>query len=201
MALDALRLVERRGDDQRHPDGRLVQQQAVLVFAVLTETFAVIGCYHDVGLVGAAGVVQPRGQPADQGVGPGDLTDVRPVGVSRPEGLGRIVRGVRIVQVHPHEERGGVVLSGPRQGGVDDLRSGTLQAAQKDRSLLGQLEIVEVAVEPLGQAPARVKDESSDEGAGAVAGLLEALGQGLQLFRGDVGAVVTYPRGKAGGFR
>ena len=193
VALDALRLVKRGGDDQRYPDGGLVQQQPVLALPVLTESLAVIGCHHDVGLVGLAGVVQPRGQPADQGVGPGDLTDVGPVGVSRPEGLGRLVRGVRIVQVHPHEERGRVVLAGPRQGGVDDLRSGTLHAAQKDRSLLGHLELVEVPVEPLGQAPARVEDKGSDEAAGPVAGLPEALGQGLQLFRRDVHAVVAHP--------
>ena len=100
---------------------------------------------------------------------------------------------MRVVQVNPHEERGRVVLAGPRQGGVDDLGSWALHAAQKDRSLLGHLEVVEVPVEPLGQAPARVEDEGSDEGAGAVAGLLEALGQGLQPFRRDVYAVVAHP--------
>ena len=81
VALNAPRLVERRGDDQRHPDGRLIQQQPVLVLPVLAKALAVIGCHHHVGVVGQTGVVQPRGQPAHQGVGPGDLTNVG-VGVS-----------------------------------------------------------------------------------------------------------------------
>jgi hypothetical protein len=67
--------------------------------------------------------------PADQGIRIGDLAVVEAVFLSRisgPEGLGRLIRGVGVIEVDPAEKLLRRVLVEPLKKGLDDLAALTL---------------------------------------------------------------------------
>ena len=111
VAHDARR-ERRRGDDHRHVQRRFVKQKAVRQLAVLAERFAVIAGDDD----DRVAAIDRREQARHLRVDVRDLAVVR-LRIRRR----RRVRRVRIVEMHPGEERARVVLPQPRQRAVDDL--------------------------------------------------------------------------------
>jgi hypothetical protein len=93
----------RTPQDDRHAHRRFVHEQAVRRLTVLVEAFTVIADHRDDGRRREAQPVQPIDEGTDLFVDEADLAIVRAGkgGVGR----GRIVRVVRIVTIHPREER------------------------------------------------------------------------------------------------
>ena len=84
-------------EDERHAERRVVQQDSVRRFAMLAERFAVIGGCDDERLLGPERVQQP----ADLIVRVRDLAVVRRRRESRSKRFGRLVRVMRVEDVHP----------------------------------------------------------------------------------------------------
>jgi hypothetical protein len=94
----------RRRPDQRHAHLLVEQRAAVIAAAVVAELFAVIRAYDD-GAARLALAKQPA-QPADRPIAVGDLALVAAARRSvAPELFRRLVRLVRLEQVHPDEQR------------------------------------------------------------------------------------------------
>ena len=109
---------------------------------------------------------------------------------------------MRVVEVHPGEERPLPVGAEPLEGLVHHLRARTLDRVHAGHvAELLEVELVEVAVEALSDAPAPVEDEGANEAAGAVALVLEDLGQGHLLVAQVEAAVVSHsvPGGEGAG--
>ena len=88
------RLHVRRGEDHRHMQRRLIQQQAVRQFAVLAERLAVIAGDDDDGVLR----IDRAEQTAELNIEICDLAVVR-----LRIRIRRRVRRVRVVEMHPRE--------------------------------------------------------------------------------------------------
>jgi hypothetical protein len=113
---------------ERHLDRLAVEQQAVLVLAVVAQPLAVVGEQDDQSPVVDSAPVELGEKPADEIVGSGDLAVVG-VGVARLHHRRRAVRSVRLVEVQEEEER---PLSDPiekTQRRVDGLAAGPFGGA------------------------------------------------------------------------
>ena len=97
------RRLSRSGDDQRHAQGRVVEQHSVRALAVVAKPFSVIARDDDERAVHLAMRAQPLEHARDLFVRERDLAIVRR---ARPRGepRRRRVRRVRIVEVNPDEE-------------------------------------------------------------------------------------------------
>src|SRR5271168_4866343 len=81
----------RRFHDQRNTDGRVVNEKAVLLLAVLAERLAVIAEKNDETVIIKLIALQPREQATEFAVGIGDLPVVGMTAVLRGKRLRRIV--------------------------------------------------------------------------------------------------------------
>ena len=111
---------------------------------------------------------------------------------------------MRIVEVHPGKKA--FALSGsaalPNPQSIDPLHrlgdrlvAGALDLPQAQGLHLLEVEIVEIVLEPLGDAPLVVEHVGRDEAAGAETGRREGLGQRLAVVREPVAAVVAHSVG------
>jgi hypothetical protein len=105
----------RQFDDERHPRRLAIEKEAVLLFAMIAEPFAVIGKQDDGGAVVEIHPAQAIEEAPDDLVGVGDLAVVRRVG-AKP--CRRRVGLVRLVDVEEEEERLGAVA--PLEPGFRD---------------------------------------------------------------------------------
>ena len=94
-----------RFHDQRNVDGRVVDEEAMLFFAVLAQRLSVIAEHDDRGAVVKLVLLQPGDQASQFVVGVGNFAVIRMRAVLGAKGLRRIVRTVRIVQMQPEEKR------------------------------------------------------------------------------------------------
>ena len=97
--------------------------------------------------------------------------------------------------MHPREEarRRGLIEPGERP--IDDLVARPLDGRQNGPLRLPEIEVVEVAVEPLGDTPSSIEHVGADEAAGAEAGGLEALGErGLTIVEKEAAVVADTVR-------
>ena len=172
-------------------DRFLVDEEAVGALLVLPQAFAVVGRQDDEEIVAEPVPVDVVGEPGDLAVREGDLAEVGILAVLALKRLRRRVGGVRIVEVDPGEELAVLLLLEPAQGLVDDLVGGPLDLAERDPFEAAQVELVEVGVEALVEAPLGVEDVGGDEGRRVVAPGLERLGHGLELRGDDEAAVVA----------
>ncbi len=203
LAVDLRGRDARARDDQRDAHRRLVDEESVGHLAVLAQHLAVIGEHRHQRLPQPALSFECLEQPPDLGVGVGDLGVVGAVAggrETRPVRFRRLVGSVRVVQVHPGEERlivSGISLAEPGQGLVDHLGARPLDGVHA-RCVLepGEVEVVEEAVEALADPPARVEHEGADEAAGAETRGGEQLGQGHGLFLEIEAAVVAHAVGR-----
>ena len=185
-------LRERRVHDERHVRDALVDEEPVRFLPVVAETLAVIAQHRHDRLLEQAALLEKTDDAAHLRVGEGDFAPVGMAFVLGLEGLGRIVRRVRVVQVNPREEPPVLHRVDPRQGLVDHLVAGTLDVAQRAPAALRDVEVVEVLVESLVDAPLAVEDECGDEPAGREPLLLQHLGQRLLFGRQEEPAVVAH---------
>ena len=129
---------------------------------------------------------------ADLRIDERDLADVGAPRVARLERLGRIVRRVRVVEVDPAEEALVLDLVEPGERLVGDLVARPIDAAERERLVLAEIEVVEVGLEPLRDAPLVVEHVGADESAGVEAARLEPLGQRRLAVVEEEAAVVAH---------
>ena len=183
----------REPQDERDGRGGVVDEEAVGALAMLAEALAVVGGDDDDRPVQDAFLPRPVDDLPDERVDIGDLAVVeapRPAGEVALERLGGIIWGMRVVEMDPAEEAPVSEPFEPIQEGLDDLPSLALDGIEAGLLVLGQVEVVEVAVEALVQAPAGVEDEGADERARRPAFRPQDLGQG-RFGRGQVEAAVV----------
>ena len=161
--------------EERHLERLAVEEDAVLVLAVLPEPLAVVGEEDDEALLVEAERLQPVDQLAHDGVRRGDLAVVG-LGVPAPEGLGRLVGAVRLVDVEEREE-GRVLLR------LDPALVARLRAPGRWTRFIGRpafvgLDGVVPEVEAAGDAARPLEDDARDGGPGGVALPLQELGEG-----------------------
>ncbi len=156
----------------------------MLQLAVIAKPFTVVGGDNDGGAATAPcrRLLEPSDQPPQLGVHGLDLAEVRSCRVTAAERLRRCVGCVGIEIVDPDQVRlrggGCEVLEGPAGG----LVGGPF------RRTLGQAVVVHL--EPAREAEASREHEGRDEGGGAVAALLELLGQ-HRMARGQKSCVLV----------
>jgi hypothetical protein len=170
-------------DHERHVHGGLVEQVAVLRFAVIAEPLAVVARDHDGGRAGAGAAHVPLErlhQPADLGIHGGDLAEIRPIAVTASEWLFWRVRRMRIEVVDPQQQR-----LRRRLGQVSERTIGRFARRALD---LPRRLLVVVHVEPPGETKTARKDIRRDERRRTVARLLEPLGDD-GMCRGEEPAV------------
>ena len=174
----------RPGYDQRNAHRRVVDEEAVLLLAVLAERLAVVGDDDHKRVVETPTLLQPIEEPANLRIGGGNLGVVGALhggGKARPIRLGRRVGAVGIVQMHPRQKRTVAVFGEPRQRVIDHLAAGPLSGVEAGgHFVIRQVERVEVMVEPLRDAPSVIEHEGADKSPGAIAAGLQHLGE-----RGD----------------
>ena len=160
------------GHDERDSDGCVVHEEPVLLFAVLAERLAVIAEDDDDRAIEAAVAGEMIEQTAQLQIGCRNLRVVRADHRRRKalaDRCGRIVRRMRLVEMHPREERARPILVEPFDGFRHDLAAGPLHRVEADvHAVLAEIEVVEEALEALGDAPSTIEDERGDEPAGAV---------------------------------
>ena len=144
----------------------------MLLFAVLAERLAVIAEDDDDRAIEAAVAGEMIEQTAQLQIGCRNLRVVRADHRRRKalaDRCGRIVRRMRLVEMHPREERARPILVEPFDGFRHDLAAGPLHGVEADvHAVLAEIEVVEEAIEALGDAPSTIEDERGDEPAGAV---------------------------------
>lgn len=79
-------------------------EHAVIALAVIAQRLAVVACNNHDGLIRSSTTVRRVQQTADLRISERNLANIRIV-EHRPIRFGRVVRPVRIVEVHPQEER------------------------------------------------------------------------------------------------
>jgi hypothetical protein len=157
--------------------------------AVVAERFAVIARRRHDQAAGGAGL---RGgdHAAQARVGGGDLAVVGTPALLLAIGRGRIVGRVRLVEVHPGEERPRLVADPLLRGrGHDRTRALGFEHA---RARGAALDAIVVEVEPAGQAEAPVEDVGGDEGRRRVSAALQHRGQGGGVRGEDRAAVEVH---------
>jgi len=78
--------------------------------------------------------------------------------------------------MEPREEPLRRVAIEPREGLVHHVAGRAADVAKRDRAVLGQVEVVDVGVEPLVESPFRIEDERGHErGGGPAAALLSTV--------------------------
>ena len=116
----------RTADDERDARRGFVDEEAVRQFAVFAEHLAMVGDHDDERVVEAAVGAKRVDQAPDLRV---DVRDFGVVGAvsgsweARLKRSGRFVRGVRVVQVDPGEERAVRLRLQPLERAVDDIGS------------------------------------------------------------------------------
>ena len=191
----------RRRHHQRDAHGGVVDEEAVGQLAVLAQHLAVVAEHgHHRAPQASVGLERVEHAP-ELRVGGGDLGVVG--AFERARKLRRVlprrgVGGVRVVEVDPEEERPLALRREPAQRLVHRLVPRALDRVHPRLFLEpAQVEVVEVALEALVDAPARVEHEGRDEPSGPEAAGLQDLGERLLLLAQVVAAVVA--DGVAGG--
>ncbi len=141
----------------------VVEKHPVLLLAVLAEALAVIGDDRDERAVEAAAALERRDQAADARVDVGDLAVVRRRLEAGGERRRRIVGRVRVVQMHPAEERLRAAAVEPLHRGVDHRIAAPLHLQLEPVAEAGEVGVE--GVEPLREAVRRGEDEGADEAA------------------------------------
>ena len=179
-------------DHERDVGGGVVDEVGVTRLAVVAQALAVVGGEDDERALEQPLLAKPRREPPDHLVGVGDLGQVRLARIARGEGLGRVVGRVRVVEVDPGEEAPLADRLEPGERVVHDLVAGLLDRAERDHLVLGEVEIVGVLVEALGEAPLRLEHPGGHEGSRGKARLVQPLGERHLLLVQEEAAVVAH---------
>ncbi len=187
-------------DDQRNPEGAAVEQDGVGELAMLAETFAVIRGEDDNGVGELAAGLEEVEQPADFGVGIGDLAVVEPVAKLHVVGRRGRLRLVRVEEVDKGEEGAAGPIPVVGDDGIHH-RSGGSFVKENPLDLIGPLPIrvlefvVEVIESLIETEPGRHR-EGADKGRCVISGGPKDLGESEFVLGNDEGAVVVHAVGR-----
>ena len=140
----------------------VVDEKAVLVFAVFAERLAVIAEGDDQRRIIETVLLEPRHQVSEFVIGIGNLAIVEVAGVFGAVGLRRIVGAVRIVKMQPEKKRASRSSLQPCDGMGYALPGGTVD--QADIFFLecpGRKRII-IKIEAARQSPTAVEHEGTD---------------------------------------
>jgi hypothetical protein len=189
--------VVRRPNQQRHVHRRLVDEKPVRAFAMFAEALAVIAHDDNHRAIGEVMRVEVGEQASDLRIDKRDLADVRMAGIARLERFGRIVRGMRVIEVHPAEEPLRADRVEPPQRVVGNFVPRPIDAAKRERLVLAQIEVVEVGLKALRDSPLVVEHVGADEAAGREPIRLQPLGQRrLTLVEKEATVIADAVRGR-----
>src|SRR5258708_40240741 len=93
-----------QSNDQRHMHGGVVDKESVRLFAMLSQAFTVVAAQHDHRVLINPFLFQEPEKPADLFIRESDLAVVRLRRVVATVRLGRTIRKVRVVEMHPEEK-------------------------------------------------------------------------------------------------
>ena len=170
------RLDARSAEDERNVQRGFVHEVAVNALAVIAESFAVIRRHDDERPIGDTGVGQRRQQPADELVRPRDFPVVRPIGVLDGVAPRRLVRIVRIVQVHPRKEPLRRVRPDPRHRVRGRGVAASLNGVEKPRIVFGDVESIGERIETALQTRSPREHDGADESRGCEPRRLQRVG-------------------------
>ena len=173
--------IERQLDQQRNVKGFVVEKHSVRVLTVRPQRLAVIRHHRNQGFVVETVLAQRVQQFADAGVRISDFSVVGLRGVAFLEWRRRIVGVMRIVQMHPQEERPIGHLAEPSQGVIYHHRGAPLDrlvavgavAAQPKTRVIN----VEAAIKSRRSAVQRIENQRCHEGPSLVSVVMQYVGQ------------------------
>src|SRR6267154_1925658 len=118
----------RQLDEQGHMGGRIIEKNSMGLFTVFPEPFAMIANHDDQRTVVSVLPLQVLEKMSQRAVGVGDLAIVRTMLINLREGWRRIVRIMRIVEVHPNEPWFRRMTVHPCFGAMDYIFAAALHA-------------------------------------------------------------------------
>jgi hypothetical protein len=163
-------LPAREADDERDPDRRVVEEDAVGVLAVLAEGLAVIARRHDERAVEVPPLPQPREEAGDGCVHRGDFAVVGLPREALGEGRRRVVGVVSVEEMDPEEDGAPWTAVEPRERPRDHVSTPSLLRGIGIGPVPPPPEArivrVEAAVESRGDRSLRVENDGSQERGG-----------------------------------
>src|SRR5260370_11641259 len=174
--------VLRRFQKERDTHGRIVDEEAVFFFAVLSKGFAVIAEEDDQGIVieAVGGLLEPGEEPSQLAVRVGDFALIGLLRVLRAERFGRVIRTVRVVEMEPEEKRLIWMSFKPANGVVHALFRAALDEAEILYKELLPGKCVIVAFKSAGEPPTPNQYKRADDRAGSIDVVFEAFSQSAQ---------------------
>src|SRR6267143_1201134 len=171
-----------RLQNQRDAYGRIVDEETVLSFTVLSKGFAVVAEEDDQGIVieTVGGLLEPGKQPTQLAVRVGDFALIGLLRVLRAERFGRVIRTVRVVEMEPEEKRLILVSLQPANSVVHTLFRTTLDEAEILLKELLPGKGVIVALKSAGEPPTPIAHKRADDRAGSITVVFEAFRQGAK---------------------
>ena len=137
----AAQRVVRREDHQWNVEHRFVDEEPVRALAVVAQALSMIAKHDDDRAVEQLFRLEECADPRDLRVDERDLAQVRSIGKSCSVRLGRRVRRVRIIEMHPAEESQRLDRLEPCERAVGHFVRGPLDFAERRRLELAQVEI------------------------------------------------------------
>jgi hypothetical protein len=162
---------------ERDPQGRLVDEEAVQALVVLAEALAVVGSDDERRVVSQPERAERVLEAAEELVGPGHLSVVGTARVARRVGFGRLVGVVRLVEVEPEKHATAGLFAEPLDRLSDRVFALFLDRVQELRVAAFAFEAVGVDVEAAVEAGLPLEHDRGDEGPGREAALAKELGQ------------------------
>ncbi len=153
-------------------DGGVVDKEAMLVFAMLAQRFAMVAQEQNQTLLVELVPLEPSDQTAEFMIGIGDLSVIQMPSILAPIRFRRIVGAVRIVQMEPEEERSPRILLQPRQGVIHAFSRTAIHQPQVAVHEGPGREYVVVEIKAASQSPTSVQDEGAHHRARVIAMLL-----------------------------
>ena len=158
----------RQLEEERHVEGLAVEEYAVLLLAMVAEPLAVVGDEEDDRAVIDTRAAELAEELSDHRVARRDLAVVGSA-VAAAEGLGRLIRRVRLVDVQEQEERLRLDAVGPGEGAARRLEPGSLQRAEIPRPFHVPAHRVVERIEGVADAGRAAQDVGRHRGSGGVA--------------------------------
>ena len=182
-------------DHQGHTQRRIVNEESVFLFAVVTQAFAVITRQDDQRVRKALLLLQKRHQTTHLSIHKSDFPIIGASLVAADIGLRRLVRVVGIVQVNPKEERSLRFVLHPRQCFVYNGITWSFHDVCLLFVKVLEIEVVEVGLKALIQSIAGIQNGRTEESRCGVAVLAEDRGQRNSGGRKRIGGKVVHARG------
>src|SRR6267154_3217022 len=164
-------------DDHRDMKRGVIDEEAMRLFPMLAEAFAVITGEHDQSVAKKVLSFKKSDQPPHLRIGECDFPIIGAVSVLFAERRWRAVREVGIVEVHPKEKLAVVILGEPIQRLISHNISRPLHLLKIRFLQPVEIEMVVVKVESLVQAEPRIEDGRTDYGPSGVSLLSENGGE------------------------